>query len=247
MAAARSRRAVRNDGGARASASVASCQSAHSACRGSWKVTSIRSQPSASGSSARTASTVVTRSSRRAGFTRTSTVTWSPPRPEPRAAFPPGPVQIDPVRSLGRLGEGLGGQHPGQPIGAVRAGSRRQQVAPVADGHQADRVHRPPLGGLVGGRVVDPQLVSGEHRPPDLDHRRVGHPPRWPAGGRAGRSPGRSGSAGPRRSRWLDGLRAARRPPCGGPTSGPSRDRTPAHRGLIPRPAGRGPRRGSGR
>ena len=45
----------------------------------SWKVTSSRSQPSASASSARTASAVPTRSSRRAGFTRTSTVTWSPP------------------------------------------------------------------------------------------------------------------------------------------------------------------------
>ncbi len=95
--------------------------------------------------------------------------------PKLRAAFLPGLVQIDPVWSLCGFGELLGGQDPGQPVGAVRARPRGQQVALVAYGDQADRVHCAPLRGLVHSRVVDTQLVSGDHRPPDLDHYGIGH------------------------------------------------------------------------
>jgi hypothetical protein len=120
-----------------------------------------------------------------------------------RAAFPPGPVQINPVRSLRRFGEFLGGQQPGQPVGAVRAGSRGQQVAPVAYGDQADRVHRAPLWCLARGRVVDAQFVSGEHGAPDLGHCPAGHllsdqPAREQVGLRLDeKSPGRVARGGP--------------------------------------------------
>ncbi len=94
---------------------------------------------------------------------------------EPRAAVPPDPVQVDPVRSLCRFGEFFRRRHPRQAVGAVGPGPRGQQVAPVAHGDQPDRVHRAPPGCLVRGRVVDAQFVSGEHRAPDLPHGRAGH------------------------------------------------------------------------
>ena len=95
--------------------------------------------------------------------------------PKPCAGFQPGPVQIDPVWSLRGFGEFLGGQDPGQPVGAVRARPRGQQVTLVAYGGKADRVHRAPFRGLVHSRVVDAHLVSGEHHAPDPSHYGVGH------------------------------------------------------------------------
>ena len=88
-------------------------------------------------------------------------------------ALPQG-AEIDAVRAQCGFGEFLGGQDPRQPVGAVRAGPRGQQVALTVDGDQADRVHRAPRRGLVHSRVVDAQLVSGEHRAPDLGRDAVG-------------------------------------------------------------------------
>ena len=71
--------ASRSVGGSSASARVPSCQSAHSACRRSWKATSRRSQPSGSVSSRRMACAVPTSSSRRSGSTPASTTSSAPP------------------------------------------------------------------------------------------------------------------------------------------------------------------------
>ena len=94
IAAARLRGEERNHCGARASAFVASRYSAHSACLESWKLTCIRSQPSASvffGEDGQRSAYQVLPPRRVHPHQHGDLVAAGP---KLRAAFLPGPVQI---------------------------------------------------------------------------------------------------------------------------------------------------------
>ena len=96
-------------------------------------------------------------------------------RVELGAALGPDAVEIDLRGTFCQFGKLLGGQHPRQPVGAVLTGHGSQQIGPVADRDQTDRVDSVGARLLVGGGVVEAELVPGEHRVADLTHHPVGH------------------------------------------------------------------------
>lgn len=93
------------------------------------------------------------------------------------APFGPHACEIDVVGALGRFVEFLSCKHPRQPVGAVLAGVRREQVRPVTHCDEADRIHRSPRRCLAACRVVNPQPVPGEDRAPHDVHHVVAHLP----------------------------------------------------------------------